>query len=460
MTDLLKTETTSIVEAARKKFKEVNDQLAQLYELTKKKIEQETQDRINSDTTIKKAGEAALKTITCPKRKLRDPEDPLGTTSTKRQRPAPDTTRHSQQQSEIPQPPPTKKETQNVPQPDKYDGSSAKLKAFLNDVATVFEHMPVTYKTGNKKILYVGALLTNSANTWYLAYEQKRKPDPLSGWTVWVTYEDFLKDFIAIHENKNEVREAKRNLQMEYQKSGERIKDYVSRMHIHNMLANLPREQLWECLIIGLQADIREYMKRMNKDCLDLAPASPEMCFQTIIKAGMDVENEKQREPWMQNQCKLKEQTATAAKGRKPEHKPEHKPSIDKKKEPPKAAGIQKQKSKLADKWKSTATSDKSTTSSKREKEPGEDKVTYYMRQAYMKEGQCIKCGSKDHIKKECTSGWKPAAEGSGKDKRKDKVDNKKVAVVQAADALISSVVASVSFGRIISEDELDYESD
>jgi len=55
---------------------------------------------------------------------------------------------------------------------------------------------------------------------------------------VWVTYEDFLKDFTAIYENKNEVREAKRNLQMEYQKSGERIKDYVSRMHAHNMLAN------------------------------------------------------------------------------------------------------------------------------------------------------------------------------------------------------------------------------
>jgi len=57
---------------------------------------------------------------------------------------------------------------------------------------------------------------------------------------VWVTYEDCLKDFIAIYENKNEVHEAKRNLQMEYQKSGKRIKDYVLRIHTHNMLANLP----------------------------------------------------------------------------------------------------------------------------------------------------------------------------------------------------------------------------
>jgi len=76
--------------------------------------------------------------------------------------------------------------------------------------------MSVTYEPANDKNLYVGALLTDSAKTWYLANEQKRKPDLLSGWTVWVTYEDFLKDFIAIHQNKNEVRKAMRNLQMEY----------------------------------------------------------------------------------------------------------------------------------------------------------------------------------------------------------------------------------------------------
>jgi len=77
-----------------------------------------------------------------------------------------------------------------------------------------------------------------------------------------------------------------------------------------------------------------------------------------------------------------------------------------------------------------------------------------------MKERQCIKYGSKDHIKKDYTSRWKPAAEGSGKGKGKDKGDNKKVAVVQAADDLTSSVVAPVSFGRIVSEDELNYEYD
>jgi len=77
-----------------------------------------------------------------------------------------------------------------------------------------------------------------------------------------------------------------------------------------------------------------------------------------------------------------------------------------------------------------------------------------------MKEGQCIKCGSEDHIKKDRTAGWKAMAEEKSKGKGNGKVDNKKVAVVQAADDLISSVLSPVCFGRIISEDELDYECD
>jgi len=77
-----------------------------------------------------------------------------------------------------------------------------------------------------------------------------------------------------------------------------------------------------------------------------------------------------------------------------------------------------------------------------------------------MKESECIKCGSKDHIKKDCTVGWKPTAEEKSKGKGKDKMDNKKVAVLQAADDLISSVISPVSFVRIISEEELDYEYD
>jgi len=189
---------------------------------------------------------------------------------------------------------------------------------------------------------------------------------------------------------------------------------------------------------------------------LDVAPASPEMCFETITSAGIEVENERIQEQFMCNTQNLKEQIQAAARGKKPDQKPQ----VDKKPEATKPSSVQEKKSKQGKKKKSSVSFEKSKTSEKKAKEPGEDKVTYSMIQTRIKEGQGIKCGSKDHIEKDCTTGWKVTAEESSKGKGKDKVDNKKVAVVQAADVLISSVISSVSFGRIISENELDYDCD
>jgi len=134
---------------------------------------------------------------------------------------------------------------------------------------------------------------------------------------------------------------------------------------------------------------------------LDVAPASPEICFEAITSAGMEVENERIREQFMCNAQKLKEQTQAAARDKKPDQKPQ----ADKKPEALKPSGIQKKKSKQGEKKKSSVSFEKSKTSEKKAKEPGEDKVTYSMRQARMKQGECIKCGSKDHIKKDCIVG-------------------------------------------------------
>ena len=137
---------------------------------------------------------------------------------------------------------------------------------------------------------------------------------------------------------------------------------------------------------------------------------------------------------------------------------PDQKPQADKKPETPKLSGVPEKKSKEGEKKKSSVRSKKSKTPKKRGEEPVEDKVTDCMRQARMKKSQYIKCGSKDHISKDCTAEWKATAEEKSKRKGNNKVDNNKVAVVQAANDLISLVISSVSFGHIISEDELDYQ--
>jgi len=402
LTKVIKSETTTIVDGAKERFDQVNEELIKLYNWTKKSIDHEVQDQITSYKAIGEIAIAAVAEIKSLKRKQKESPAPLGTASTKRQRQhQPNITLDLRETSEPPPPPQNQKEPWNIPQPDKFDGSSTKLKPFLNDVANIFECMPITYRSANDKILYVAALLTGSTKQWYLANETRRKPDPQSGWCVRARYEDFLKDFISVHKNRNEVREAKRNIQMEFQKAGELIKDYVSRMHTLNMVANLPRDLLWEYLVTGLQPEVREYMKRTNKDSLDVAPASPEMYVEAITGTGMEVENERIREQYMRNAQKLKEQTQAAARGKKPDQKPQ----ADGKLEAPKPSGVKKKKSKQGENKKSSVSSEKSKTSEKKAKEPGEEKVTYSMRQARMKEGQCIKYGSKDYIKKDSTAG-------------------------------------------------------
>jgi len=94
---------------------------------------------------------------------------------------------------------------------------------------------------------------------------------------------------------------------MEFQKAGQLIKYYVSRMRTLNMVANLPRDLLWEYLVTGLQPEVHEYMKRTNKDSLDIGSASSEMGFEAITSAGMEVETERIREQYMRNTQKLKE---------------------------------------------------------------------------------------------------------------------------------------------------------
>jgi len=71
-----------------------------------------------------------------------------------------------------------------------------------------------------------------------------------------------------------------------------------------------------------------------------------------------------------------------------------------------------------------------------------------------MASSQCIKCGDTNHIKKDCTNAWKPTKE----EKKKTEKRKEKAAKVSAIMAIVDVVPEPISYGRIISEDELDFE--
>ena len=164
LTKVIKSETTTIVDGAKERFDQVNQELIKLYHWTRKSIDQEVQDRIASDKAVGEIALAAVDAVKSLKRKQKESSAPLSMASTKRQwQHQPGITLDLRETSEPPPSPQTQKESWNIPQRDKYDRSSTQLKPFLNNVVNVLQRMPITYDSANDKILYVAALLTRSA---------------------------------------------------------------------------------------------------------------------------------------------------------------------------------------------------------------------------------------------------------------------------------------------------------
>ena len=82
------------------------------------------------------------------------------------------------------------------PTPEKYNGSSSKLREFLTALDMCFAMQPSTYSLETNKIYYAISLLTNNAQHWWDA--NRTKIDSLNSiLPVWQSYEDFKWEFIA-----------------------------------------------------------------------------------------------------------------------------------------------------------------------------------------------------------------------------------------------------------------------
>jgi len=115
---------------------------------------------------------------------------------------------------------------------------------------------------------------------------------------------------------------------------------------------------------------------------------------------------------------------------------------------------VQKKKVK-AESQRTSAESDKSDTT-KKAKEPGEELITYAMKKAWMASSQYIKCGDPNPIKKYCTNAWNPTKE----EKKKTEKGREKAAKVSTITATVDVAPEPISYGRIILEDQLDFEVD
>jgi len=224
--------------------------------------------------------------------------------------------------------------------------------------------------------------------------------------------------------------------------------DYISRNRSHQLIACLSREALREHIVNSIQPEVRTHMIRTStdKDVLDKVPTSIEMYFHAMANAGSTLECKWGRETYARTEFQYKVESSGGTKEKKEANKPSEATKKDgtkrvqKKKAKPKSQGT-------------SAKSDKSDTT-KKAKEPGEEFVTYAMKKARMASSQCIKCGDPNHIKKDCTNAWKPT---KGEKKKPDK-GKEKALKVSAIMATLDIIPEPISYGHIISEDELDLE--
>ena len=160
--------------------------------------------------------------------------------------------------------------------------------------------MPLSYSTTSEKILYVSDRLTGRADVWYRGNQHKHLPNEQTKFLEWDSYGRLKNDFMEAHQNHQKQREAMQTMLKHYQGKDEPMVDYISCNTVHQLIACLSRESLWEHLVNSIQPEVRTHMIRISidKDVLDLVSVSIKMCFHTIANAGSTLENETGREKY------------------------------------------------------------------------------------------------------------------------------------------------------------------
>jgi len=107
---------------------------------------------------------------------------------------------------------------------------------------------------------------------------------------------------MTAHQNLHESREEKIELKKEFLRKGESMKDFIARVRVLQLVANLTKEPLWEHLVDSILQEIWIHIRRVStdKDVLEIVLPNIKMCFQTILSASSRVECEKTREVYVQ----------------------------------------------------------------------------------------------------------------------------------------------------------------
>lgn len=106
------------------------------------------------------------------------------------------------QQQSLAEPITTRQREPKIAMPEKFNGDRRNYREFMSNVRTIFRLKPSTYDTDEKKIGFIGTLLTKQALTWYRIREENQ--------ISMDNYEVFVAAFQTAFSDPNRKRNAQR----------------------------------------------------------------------------------------------------------------------------------------------------------------------------------------------------------------------------------------------------------
>lgn len=141
-----------------------------------------------------------------------------------------------------------------ISEPQHFDGTRSKLRAFLMQVGTHFNANPRMYATDGQKVAFISSYLTGTAQSWFLPLYEKNSP-------LLNDYEAFVAKMRSAFSETDEIRKAENQLRKLRQQGS--VTTYASDFEVLASKTNWNDEAKAASFRMGLKDDVKDLLITM-----------------------------------------------------------------------------------------------------------------------------------------------------------------------------------------------------
>lgn len=149
---------------------------------------------------------------------------------------------------------PSERKPIKISEPQHFDGTRSKLRAFLMQVGTHFNANPSMYTTDGQKVAFISSYLTGTAQSWFLPLYEKNSP-------LLNDYEAFVAKMRSAFSETDEIRKAENQLRKLRQLGS--VTTYASDFEVLASKTNWNDEAKAAAFRMGLKDDVKDLLITM-----------------------------------------------------------------------------------------------------------------------------------------------------------------------------------------------------